>query len=323
MTFSDSFKNSLVDLDASTFKSAALELFDYQWHENDLYRSYCNFRSKNPTNVKQLTDIPFLPIAFFKSHQIMSGKWQPHKTFKSSGTGLSTRSQHLVKDVEFYLEHTKITFEYFYGKTDQYNIRALLPSYQEQGDSSLIAMVDHLMKNARKGQYYLRKDEALVEALKSDQHTSILIGVSFALLDLAEKYSLNLERHILMETGGMKGRRKELIREELHNQLDESFHTGGIHSEYGMCELFTQAYAQKAGIFRFPPWAVVLIRDINDPFQFLPSQRTGGVNIIDLANVDTCAFIETQDLGKTGDNQAFEILGRFDNSDIRGCNLLI
>lgn len=323
MTFSDSFKNSLYQLDESTFGSAALELFDYQWHENDLYQSYCKLHSKNPTNVKRLTDIPFLPISFFKSHEVKSGNWSAEKIFMSSGTGSSMRSHHLVRDMDFYLENTRIVFESFYGNLAQYHLKALLPSYQEQGNSSLIAMVDHLMTYSRSGSYYLNKDEELIQALQSEEHISILIGVSFALLDLAEKYSVDLSRHLLMETGGMKGRRKEMIREELHSRLTEAFHVSGIHSEYGMCELYTQAYAKIEGKFRFPSWAKVLIRDINDPMHFLAHDRIGGVNVIDLANVDTCAFIETQDLGKAHDNHVFEIMGRFDNSDIRGCNLLI
>ncbi len=323
MSFSDSFKKDIYQIKESGFEAAAVALFDYQWHENELYQSYCKHLSKNPTNVRQLTDIPFLPISFFKSHKIQSGNWTPEKTFKSSGTGNTSRSQHLIRDLDFYLENTVRSFEAFYGSVSQYEVRALLPSYQEQGHSSLIAMVDHFMSRTSNSAYYLNRDEELIEDLKGHTNTALLIGVSFALLDLAEKYELNLNHQIVMETGGMKGRRKELIRDELHGVLKNSFHLDQIHSEYGMCELFTQAYAPQSGVFRFPNWAKILVRDINDPFIYLPAGHTGGINIIDLANVDSCAFIETKDLGKAGDNGAFEILGRFDNSDIRGCNLLI
>ncbi|MDW3194014.1 MAG: acyl transferase [Cytophagales bacterium] len=323
MSFSDSFKKDIYQIEESSFEAAAVALFDYQWHENELYQSYCKHLSKNPTNVRQLTDIPFLPISFFKSHQIQSGKWRPKKVFKSSGTGNATRSQHLVKDLDFYLENTIQSFESIYGSLNNYQIRALLPSYQEQGDSSLIAMVDHFMSRAPASAYYLKRDEELIEDLQSNKNRALLIGVSFALLDLAEKHRLDLTNQVIMETGGMKGRRNEMIREELHQVLQQAFSVEEIHSEYGMCELFTQAYAPRKGIFQFPNWAKVMIRDINDPFVYLPHGRTGGVNIIDMANVDSCAFIETKDLGKPGDKGTFEILGRFDNSDIRGCNLLI
>lgn len=323
MSFSDSFKKDIYQIEESGFEAAAVALFDYQWHENELYQSYCTHLSKNPTNVSRLTDIPFLPISFFKSHEIRSGSWKPEKVFKSSGTGNTSRSQHLIKDLDFYLENTIRSFESTYGNVKKYQIRALLPSYQEQGDSSLIAMVDHFMSRAPKSAYYLKKDKDLIKDLLDNNETSLLIGVSYALLDLAEKYELDLNDQIIMETGGMKGRRKEMIRDELHGILRNAFNLDQIHSEYGMCELFTQAYAPKNGVFSFPKWAKVLVRDINDPFVYLPENRTGGINIIDLANVDSCAFIETKDLGKAGDNGVFEILGRFDNSDIRGCNLLI
>lgn len=323
MSFSDSFKKDIYQIEESNFEAAAIALFDYQWHENILYQSYCQFLGKNPTNVKKLIDIPFLPIAFFKSHALQSGNWMPEKVFKSSGTGNTERSQHLIKNLNFYLENTTRAFEAFYGPVGQYQFRALLPSYQEQGDSSLIAMVDHFMSKTEGSAYYLNRDEALIKDLRHSTGPSMLIGVSFALLDLAEKYELDMSTQIIMETGGMKGRRKEMIRDELHMVLKNAFHLGDIHSEYGMCELFTQAYALDSGVFRFPPWAQVLIRDINDPFDYLLENRTGGINIVDLANVDSCAFIETKDLGKHDRKGTFEVLGRFDNSDIRGCNLLI
>ncbi len=323
MSFSDSFKKDIYQIEEKEFEAAAVELFDYQWHENELYQSYCKFLSKNPTNVRRIADIPFLPISFFKSHEVKTGNWTPEKIFKSSGTGNTSRSRHLVKDLRFYLGNTTRAFETFYGNVNKYQIRALLPSYQEQGDSSLIAMVDHFMSQTSGSSYYLNRDEELVRDLRQNPSSTILIGVSYALLDLAENYKLDLNNSIIMETGGMKGRRKEMIRDELHGTLKPAFHVSEIHSEYGMCELFTQAYALKRGLFKFPKWAKVLIRDINDPFVYLPVGRTGGVNIIDLANVDSCAFVETKDLGTVGDNDAFEILGRFDNSDIRGCNLLI
>lgn len=324
MAFSDGFKSIIHDLPVNDFESAAIELFDYQWNENAIYQEYCKSLKRSPSNVKEIRDIPFIPIAFFKEHQIQTGKWTPETTFLSSGTTKSKRSQHLVASLDFYLRNSVACFEKNYGSLDSKTFMALLPSYQEQGSSSLIAMVHHFMQLASTpSKFYLNDHESLLKDLEHVDEKFFLIGVSFALLDFIERYREVAVNCIIMETGGMKGRRKELIRQELHRQLEKGFGVGEIHSEYGMTELFSQAYAKKEGVFQFPSWARVYIRDINDPFSFLLNQSTGGINIIDLANVDTCAFIETMDLGKKLDNSGFEVLGRFDNSDVRGCNLLI
>lgn len=324
MNFSDSFKKDLKSIDSKNFESASLDLFSYQWHENKIYNFYCSQLSKNPTNVRKLEDIPFLPISFFKTHKIISGTWSAEKIFLSSGTTKSSRSKHFVKDLTFYNSVSTSIFQSMYGPLNDVSVRALLPSYQQQGDSSLVAMIDHFMTLSHESsKYYLKSEDELVRDLSTSNIKSILIGVSFALLDLAENHPINLNDHIIMETGGMKGRRKEMIRSELHEDLQSSFGSQQIHSEYGMTELLSQAYSMERGYFQFPKWARVKIRDINDPFTEKAPGSTGGINIIDLANVDSCAFIETQDLGVGLPNGKFEVLGRFDNSDIRGCNLLI
>ncbi|MEM9325132.1 MAG: acyl transferase [Bacteroidota bacterium] len=325
MAFSDSFKTQIHSITPSTFESAALELFHYQWAENTIYREFCNSLYKNPANTRKLHEIPFLPISFFKNQRVTSGSWSPQLLFKSSGTASTRRSIHYVKDLDFYLKNTRRCFEYFYGTLSRFSIKALLPSYQEQGESSLIAMVDYFMQKAPQGSgYFLRNHEALKDELLAPSETQpLLLGVSFALLDMVEGGNISIGGSIVMETGGMKGRRKEITRKELHEQLQSGFGVASIHSEYGMSELMSQAYAKSQGILQFPPWAGVLIRDVNDPFSYVEAPRTGGVNVIDLANVDTCGFIETMDLGRKNDENRFEILGRFDNSDIRGCNLLV
>ncbi len=325
MAFSDSFKTRVNTITSAEFDTAALELFDYQWNENAVYQEYCRSLSKNPANVRALTEIPFLPIGLFKSQKIISGKWSPADLFKSSGTTSEQRSIHYVRDLDFYHQNARKCFEYFYGPLANYSIKALLPSYQQQGDSSLIAMVDYFMRHAAEDSGYFLDDKiALAKELEtSPKSQRLLLGVSYALLDLAEQNRLRTEGTIIMETGGMKGRRHEITRTELHEYLQFGLGVEAIHSEYGMTELMSQAYAKSQGIFEFPPWTRVFARDINDPFDFVNHSRIGGVNVVDLANVDTCAFIETMDLGRKKDDSKFEIVGRFDNSDIRGCNLLI
>ncbi|MEM6807040.1 MAG: acyl transferase [Bacteroidota bacterium] len=321
MSFSDSFKKSLLSIEKDSFESHSLALFSYQFHSCPLYQHYCHLVGKRPSNVSRIQEIPFLPIAFFKNHAVKSGTWKEEKIFLSSGTTNSGRSKHYVKTLDFYFNVAKKAFEQFYGNLKEIKIHALLPSYQEQGDSSLIAMVDDFMSRSLPGsRYFLNEYKNLNDELLASKEKKILLGVSYALLDYAATSPSKSENLIVMETGGMKGRRKEVIREDLHNELKDAFGVAAIHSEYGMTELFSQAYGEN-GFFKFPKWADVLIRDINDPFTYKENGETGGMNIIDLANVDSCAFIETKDLGRKN-SDSFEVLGRFDNSDVRGCNLM-
>jgi len=293
-----------------------------------LYRLYCDSLKTNPTKVKRLVDIPFLPISFFKTHEIKSGDFKEEVVFLSSGTTGQIQSKHFVKDVLLYEKSYLNCFEQFYCNVNDYCILALLPSYMERKGSSLIYMVNDLIKKSKHPDsgFFLKNEQKLVKILqkmvKNGQKT-ILFGVSFALLDLAEKHQLDLKDVIIIETGGMKGRRKELTREELHGIYKSRFNVQSIHSEYGMTELLSQAYSLGNGIFKTPNWMKILIRDVNDPFEFLPTNKTGGINVIDLANIYSCSFIATQDLGKLERDNSFKVLGRFDNSDLRGCNLLI
>lgn len=317
------------------FKKRALETFNYQAINNPLYKQYLDFLKINVATITEINKIPFLPISFFKTHPILSNEANTPSTqvFTSSGTTGAEQSKHYVTDLSIYKESYETAFRIFYGDVSNYCILALLPSYLERDGSSLIYMAEDLIKKSNHAQsgFYLHEYDALIEKLqtleKAKQKT-ILLGVTYALLDVIEQLNatnkkLVLEHTIVMETGGMKGKRKEMIREELHALLCEGFSVKTIHSEYGMTELLSQAYSKGNGIFYCPPWMQVLVRDTNDPFTFLHPYKTGGINIIDLANINSCAFIATQDLGKVIDNNAFEIVGRFDNSDIRGCNLLI
>ena len=314
--------------DPSEFEDLALEVFRFQYSHNPVYGSYCDHLGKSPSKVSQLFDIPFLPISFFKTHRVLSTKKTPKTIFESSGTTQSTTSKHYVPHLDLYEESFLKGFTTFYGPIEEYCILALLPSYLEREGSSLIYMVNELI--SRSGHphsgFYLNNLEELHQKLRELEQKgtkTLLIGVSFALLDLAEQYPLPLKHTIIMETGGMKGRRKELIREELHAILKKAFDVPKIHSEYGMTELLSQAYSKGDGLFRTPPWMKVLTRDTEDPLGIQTIGKTGGVNVIDLANVYSCSFIATQDLGKTFADGSFEILGRFDSSDIRGCNLMV
>lgn len=310
------------------FEQTALKLFQKQFIENSVYREFCSHLNIKSQKVKTLKDIPFLPIQFFKTHEVKTGNFSPELTFLSSGTTGQVQSQHHVKRLSLYEESFTQAFEYFYGNIEDYVILGLLPSYLEREGSSLIYMVDDFIQksNFKESGFYLNELDHLSETLirlDKSSHKILLIGVSFALLDLVEKKSFQLKNTIVMETGGMKGRRKEMIRKELHDVLSKGFGVKHIHSEYGMTELLSQAYSKGESKFECPPHMKILIRDTEDPFHYLENGKTGGINVIDLANVDSCAFIATQDLGKQVNNQAFEILGRFDQSDIRGCNLLI
>lgn len=319
----ENFISNIFLTSKADFEHKALELFTYQYSQNEVYHTFCNQLNKTPKKVERLSEIPFLPIEFFKWRTIKTGKWKTEKTFKSSGTTGSERSHHHVRNLRFYHQIATTIFEAQFGKLEDWTIFALLPSYQEQGDSSLISMVDSFMSQAKPASsYYLYQNERLIKDIQSTSGKKLIFGVSYALLELAEAHSLNIDNLIVMETGGMKGRRKEMIREELHEAIKEGVQVGEIYSEYGMSELTSQAYG-KNGTFKFPEWCSVMIRDMNDPFSYLKNDNIGGLNIIDLGNVNSCAFIATQDLGKSKESGTFEVLGRFDNSDIRGCNLLV
>jgi hypothetical protein len=348
----------------SNFEQLSLEIFHLQYQFNSIYRDYVDMLKIKPENVTDLSRIPFLPIQFFKTHTVRTNGFNPEIMFESSGTSQSINSRHYVKDIALYRQSFLKTFELFYGPVSSWCIIALLPSYLERKNSSLVFMVDELIrqsKHSRSG-FYLYDHEKLYETLKtqeaSDQRT-LFMGVSFALLDFAEKYSLPLKQTIVMETGGMKGRREEIVRDDLHEFLKNKFKVDVIHSEYGMTELLSQAYSKEAGIFRTPPWMKVLMRDEEDPLTvqsaasslqleaaliqknsriagngllFTNDSRaragdvpsvTGAINIIDLANIYSCSFIATDDAGKLYPDGSFEVLGRLDNSDIRGCSLMM
>ncbi len=309
------------------FETLALDVFEYQFQHNEIYKQYCRLLKKQPSKVRNIEDIPFLPIEFFKSKRLISGNKNPQITFTSSGTTGSITSKHYVTDLELYEKSFLKAFDRFYGSPENYIFLALLPSYLERKGSSLIYMADVLIQKSQNQNsgFYLNELSQLsdkIGELDKSGKKVFLIGVSFALLDLVESRMFSLENTIVMETGGMKGRRKEMIREELHHLLRTGFGVDHIHSEYGMTELLSQAYSQGEGIFDCPPWMKILIRDPEDALSLVPQGKTGGINVIDLANINSCSFIATQDLGRKRNN-GIEILGRFDNSDIRGCNLLL
>ena len=310
------------------FDKIALKAFRFQYENNLVYREFCDFLKTDVQKVKSIEQIPFLPIQFFKSHSVVSTTNPIQTTFTSSGTTGMITSKHLVTDVSIYEESYRKGFSQFYGNIEDYAILALLPSYLEREGSSLIHMVDDLIQlsNHPESGFYLHNyDELIAKLLQLDQtgQNVILIGVTYALLDLVEKHSFQLENTIIMETGGMKGKRKEMIREELHQKLCNGFGVKSIHSEYGMTELLSQAYSLGDGIFECPSWMQILVRDTEDALSYVREGKTGGINVIDLANINSCSFIATQDLGKKYANGSFEVLGRFDHSDIRGCNLMV
>ena len=310
------------------FEKITLKVFRHQYDNNLVYQQFCNFLKKDKNNVKSVLDIPFLPIQFFKSHEVLSSKDAIQTTFTSSGTTGMQTSKHLITDVSWYEESYRLAFSEFYGNIEDYCVLALLPSYLEREGSSLIHMVEDLitLSNHQDSGFYLNNYDELISKLieldNSGQNV-LLIGVTFALLDLIEKQNFQLKNTIIMETGGMKGKRKEMIREELHSLLCDGFGVSKIHSEYGMTELLSQAYSLGDGVFECPPWMHILIRDTEDALTYVAEGKTGGINVIDLANINSCSFIATQDLGKKQPNHSFEVLGRFDNSDIRGCNLMV
>ena len=322
-------KSSIFDIkDNANFQELALQVFNYQFNHNKVYRSFCDLLYVHPSDVKHINQIPFLPIQFFKTHEVLSSQNPIEQTFTSSGTTGSLTSKHFVTDLDIYKQSFRKGFQSFYGSIEDYVVLALLPSYLERDGSSLIYMVNDMIaqSNHPESGFYLDDLDALSKTLiKLDlSHKKVLlIGVSFALLDLVERYQFNLKNTIIMETGGMKGRRKELVRAELHQILKQGFGVKNIHSEYGMTELLSQAYSNGKGIFNSPKWVKVLTRDTEDALSIQQQGKTGGINIIDLANINSCSFIATQDLGRVLTDNSFEVVGRFDNSDIRGCNLMI
>ena len=320
---------SIFDINSeAAFTKKALELFKFQFEENPVYRSFCDLLYRHPSDVQKLEDIPFLPIEFFKTHKVVSSTKDIQQTFTSSGTTGSVVSQHHVADLNLYEPSFQKGFAHFYGNIEDYTVLALLPSYLEREGSSLIYMANDMIQQSKhpKSGFYLDDLDALKQTLlelEASEQKTLLIGVSYALLDLVEFHQFELKHTIIMETGGMKGRRKEMIKSELHSILKKGFGVDTIHSEYGMTELLSQAYSKGNGLFSTPPWMKVLIRDPEDALTILGEKKSGGINIIDLANVYSCAFIATKDLGKIHNNGTFEVLGRFDQSDIRGCNLMV
>ncbi|WP_116771218.1 acyl transferase [Maribacter litoralis] len=321
--------NAIFDIrTADDFLIQALRIFKFQYKNNTVYKAFCSFLNIDPNTVHTLEQIPFLPIEFFKSKNVLSSTDATEITFTSSGTTGSETSKHHVTDLSLYEKSYLKAFSHFYGDIEDYCVLALLPSYLERTGSSLIYMADDLIKksNHPKSGFFLNEYEELYRLLLELQKTDtkiLIIGVSFALLEFTEKYQLDLKNAVIMETGGMKGRRKEIVRQELHELLSKGFGVEHIHSEYGMTELLSQAYSKGNGVFDCPAWMKILVRDTEDPLTYLKNGKSGGINVIDLANINSCSFIATQDLGKINHNGTFEIIGRFDNSDIRGCNLMV
>lgn len=307
-----------------SFEDRALRLFREQATSCAPYKQYLQLLKTDIESVSSIEEIPFLPIQFFKTHAIIAEDRTPTITFSSSGTTGMERSQHLVADLSLYEHSFRLAFKQFYGNIEDYRILALLPSYLEREGSSLIYMCEDLIQKSKHPQsgFYLHNLSELAAVLTDDSPT-ILLGVTYALLDLAELGPFQLKNTIVMETGGMKGKRKELLKEELHQILCAAFGSNTIHSEYGMTELLSQAYSKGDGLFNTPHWMRILARDVEDPFSLVKQGKTGGLNIIDLANVHSCAFIATQDLGRVYADHSFEVVGRFKQSDIRGCNLLV
>ena len=305
------------------FEAAALELFRFQAERCKPYKEYISLLGIDPSEIERIEDIPFLPIELFKSHDIYCADTEPEIIFTSSNTGGTTPSRHMMASTEVYRLAFTQAFEAFYGKIDGWSIYGLLPNYLEREGSSLVYMTDELIRRAGSGGFYLNDYERLIEDMERDPKPKILLGVSYALWDVAEQYAPKLANTIIMETGGMKGRRKELTKSELHDILCRGFGVKSIHSEYGMAELTSQAYSKGEGIFETPRWMQILVRDVNDPLDHAPQGMRGGIDVIDLANLTSCAFIRTQDIGRKLDERRFVLEGRIAGSDIRGCNLLV
>jgi phenylacetate-coenzyme A ligase PaaK-like adenylate-forming protein len=318
----------------NNFNELAIELFHFQHQNNDIYHKYCDALHVEADKVHAIERIPFLPIQFFKSHPITTTLFEPEAIFESSGTTTSINSKHFVKDINLYKKSFTTGFEKFYGKTKDKCILGLLPSYLERKNSSLVMMVDELIQqsaNSLSGFYLYDYDKLHSAVLHNEilKQPTILIGVTYALLDFAEKYPMQLRNTIIMETGGMKGRREEMTRQQVHEELQKKLGSSLVHSEYGMTELLSQAYSKGDGIFHCPAWMKVLIREEDDPFKIYLADAvkekpiTGAINVIDLANIYSCSFIATDDIGRLNNNESFEVLGRMDNSDVRGCSLMV
>lgn len=305
------------------FRRCALELFRFQAERCQPYHDYISLLGIDPYKIEAIEEIPFLPIELFKSSDVYCGEGKPEVIFTSSNTGSTLPSRHMMASLDTYRESFTRAFEDFYGKVEDWSIYGLLPNYLEREGSSLVYMVDTLIKRCGSGGFYLNNYEQLIRDIEGDPKPKILLGVSYALWDVAEQYAPKLKDTIIMETGGMKGRRRELSKSELHKILCDGFGVEAIHSEYGMAELTSQAYSKGAGIFYTPRWMRVMVRDVNDPFDHAPQGMRGGIDIIDLANFWSCAFIQTQDIGRLLPDGGFMIDGRIAGSDIRGCNLLV
>lgn len=318
----------IFSLQSSGMEAVALELFRFQYRENTIYRAYVDALRVDPSAVKDIRKIPYLPIQFFKTHAVVCGEFTPQLIFESSGTTQTINSKHLVKDAGVYTRSFMTAFEQFYGQVEDFVVVGLLPSYLERQHSSLVTMVQEMIVRSGRPEsgFYLYEHDKLfaqLQALEARQQKVLLIGVTFGLLDFAEKYQLSLQHTIVMETGGMKGRREEWTRNEVHAFLKERLGTGAIHAEYGMTELLSQAYSHGDGLFATPAWMKILVRDENDPFDIKTEAAAGVINVIDLANIYSCAFIATEDIGRIHTDGRFEVLGRLDNSALRGCSLMV
>ncbi len=324
-------RQNIFNKDNFSFEEVALAVFNFQYTYNPVYKQFTDYLRIDPQQVHNVKQIPFLPIEFFKTHAVITDNVDVQKIFESSGTTGQVTSKHMIADTSLYKQSFDAGFQAFYGDIQDYIILALLPSYLERDTSSLVYMVNDLIAqtNSEHSGFYLNNLEALakkIQELTSDtthKKKILLIGVTFALLDFAEQFPMDIPEVVIMETGGMKGRREEMTRSEVHDILTTAFHVPDIHSEYGMTELLSQGYSHGNGIFQAPYWMKILKRDIYDPFNISDTNGRGGLNVIDLANLYSCAFIATQDIVYLQDNAAFEVLGRLDNADIRGCNLMV
>ncbi len=320
-------EDKIFTVETADFEQLALEVFQFQYNNNAIYQQYVNALSIVGSNVRSVEQIPFLPIRFFKTTEIKTTLFEPEAVFESSGTTQTVNSRHYVKDINIYRRSFLQAWERFYGPVQDWCVIGLLPAYLERQNSSLVVMVNEMIKlsqHAHSG-FYLYEHEKLasvLQELEKQGQKTILIGVTFGLLDFAEQYPMPLQHTIVMETGGMKGRRREMTREEVHLLLNTAFETHAIHSEYGMTELLSQAYSYGNGVFNCAPWMKVMVRQDDDPLDVRVS-GSGVINIIDLANLYSCSFIATDDVGTVMPDGSFEVLGRIDTSDIRGCNLLI
>ena len=312
----------------SEFKKQCLDIYNFQYENNMVYQNYCNMICEDPTDVNEINKIPFLPISFFKTKKILSTD-NFEKVFYSSGTTTNSRSKHFISSLKLYQKSFINNFKLNYSDITQYTILALLPNYYDNKDSSLIYMIEKLIKLSKSKESgfflddYINLSKKLIELDTKKERKTILIGVPYALLDMIDFNQFQLNNTIIMETGGMKGKRKEMVRTELHEKLKRGFGVSKIHSEYGMTELLSQAYSKGDGVFKTPSWMKVIIRDINDAQNLDFNKKSGAINIIDLANYNSCSFIATDDMGKYINNDEFELIGRVDNSDVRGCNLLV